>query len=352
MMYLRSASSALSAESTSWNCRSSPQSETTEPTDDSTASLAIATGERASEAEAEDSAAVKETGTKPNFNPSLFEERGFCLRQLQRKGYNKIQMSRKFKKIIIFLVAITAIFGLYFAMRSDKKRDTDEESPVPLSKIKIEEPKPEENSNQPEKIEPAEEEQIAPQIPEKFLLEIPFYSQAPLSKWDAFHEDMCEEASVLNGALYLLGKKLTKDQFEAELQKMQKAEKKEVGEWKSTTIAQLKKVSDIYFGGEIKSKIIDNPTVDDIEAEIADGNPVVVPLAGRDIGNPNFTPPGPIYHMLTVKGYDNQNFITNDVGTRKGDSYTYKKEVIMKNMHDWNEKDIHLGEKRILVLYK
>ena len=79
---------------------------------------------------------------------------------------------------------------------------------------------------------------------------------------------------------------------------------------------------------------------------------MVVPLAGRDIGNPNFTPPGPVYHMLVVKGYDAQNFITNDVGTRKGDSYVYKKNVIMKNMHDWNAKDIHLGAKRVLVLYK
>jgi hypothetical protein len=56
--------------------------------------------------------------------------------------------------------------------------------------------------------------------------------------------------------------------------------------------------------------------------------------------------------MLTIKGYDSQNFITNDVGTRKGNSYVYKKEVIMKNIHDWNEKDIYLGGKRALVLYK
>ncbi|OGI26248.1 MAG: hypothetical protein A3J76_01555 [Candidatus Moranbacteria bacterium RBG_13_45_13] len=210
--------------------------------------------------------------------------------------------------------------------------------------------------------QPASEEKIAetPELeknvpleaPEKFLLDIPFYSQAPLSKWDAFHEDMCEEASVLNAGLYLEEKKLTKDQFEAELQKMQNVEKKGIGEWKSTTIAQTKKLVDIYFEGKVKSKIIENPAIDEIEAEIAAGRPVVVPLAGREIGNPNFTPPGPVYHMLVIKGYDPQNFITNDVGTRKGNSYTYKKEVIMKNIHDWNEKDIHLGGKRVLVLIK
>lgn len=261
-------------------------------------------------------------------------------------------MIRKTGGKIFLFAAIAAIFGLYFVLRTPKKDTAQNGTLPPLSKIKMEEPKPAEQISQPEKIQPVEEEKPKPEIPEKYLLEIPFYSQAPLSKWDAFHEDMCEEASVLNAGLYLERKKLTKDQFEAELQKMQKVEKKEIGVWKSTTVAQIKKVSDIYFEGKIKSRIIDNPAVEDIEAEIAAGNPVVVPLAGRDIGNPNFTPPGPVYHMLVVKGYDVQNFITNDVGTRKGESYIYKKEVIMKNIHDWNEKDIRLGARRILVFSK
>lgn len=195
--------------------------------------------------------------------------------------------------------------------------------------------------------------------PEKFLLQMPFYSQAPFSNWDKIHEEMCEEASVLNAGLYLLGEKRSKEAFEKDLMAFKKLEEKELGDYKSNTIAEIKKITDIYFEGKIKTKIIENPTIEDIEAEIAAGlpadeagNPVVVPLAGRDIGNPNFTPPGPVYHMLVIKGYDAQNFITNDVGTRKGESYTYKKEIIMKNMHDWNPQDIHLGAKRVLVLYK
>jgi hypothetical protein len=189
-------------------------------------------------------------------------------------------------------------------------------------------------------------------LPAKFLLQIPFYSQAPLSKWDAIHEEMCEEASVLNGGLYLLGEKTSKDAFEKELMAFKEIEEKELGDYRNNTIAEIKKASDIYFAGKINSKIINNPTVEEIETEIAAGNPVVVPLAGRDIGNPNFTPPGPVYHMLVIKGYDAQNFITNDVGTRKGESYIYTKDVIMKNMHDWNPQDIHLGAKRVLILLK
>ncbi len=267
-------------------------------------------------------------------------------------------MRKGYKKPLIIVLTSALLLAGYFLF-AGKKAAPEEQTPIRDDNIAVQAQKEnsqdvKENNQAEEKsaIEPAPVESPAKNIPAKHLLEIPFYSQAPLSKWDAFHEDMCEEASVLNAALYLEGKKLAKDQFEAELQKMQDVEKKNVGEWKSTTIAQIKKVSDVYFEGKIKSKIIDNPTIDQIEAEISAGNPVVVPLSGRGIGNPNFTPPGPVYHMLVIKGYDAQNFITNDVGTRKGNSYTYPKDVIMKNLHDWNETNIHSGEKRVLVLYK
>lgn len=189
-------------------------------------------------------------------------------------------------------------------------------------------------------------------IPAKKLLAMPFYSQAPNGNWDAVHEEMCEEASLLNAGLYLQGKKLSAADYDRELLKLKDLGDETVGTWVSTTIAGTKKLSDAYFGQSLKSKIIDNPTIAEIEAEVAADHPVIVPLAGREVGNPNYTPPGPIYHMLVVKGYDEKFFITNDVGTRKGDSYVFTKKIIMDKMHDWNEKDIHLGAKKILVLYK
>jgi hypothetical protein len=270
-------------------------------------------------------------------------------------------MRSKSRLIIAFVILFAAIAALCFMLlgRKESINNIQNERPAPIAQDESDSNAP---KAEPENISIENEDQDDPAeatatetektIPEKFLLQIPFYSQAPLSKWDAFHEDMCEEASVLNGALYLENKKISKAEFEAELQKLKKLEEKELEVWKSTTVAQIKKVADIHFEGKIKSKIIDNPTIEQIEAEIAAGNPIIAPLAGRDIGNPNFTPPGPVYHMLVIKGYDFKNFITNDVGTRKGDSYFYTKEMIMKNIHDWNETDIHLGEKQILVLYK
>jgi cell division protein FtsB len=268
---------------------------------------------------------------------------------------------RQFAKISIFLAVAVLLAGYfaykkYTARRETQKVQVEQEAEQKAVLENIAEDNPEEKAenkslNTAKQTEGQASSNLT-EIPKKYLLEIPFYSQAPFANWDAFHEDMCEEASLLNAAYFLLGKKPGKDEYEAELQKMKKFEEKLLGEWKSTTIAQIKKLVDTYFEGEVKNKIIESPTVEQIEAEISQNHPVIVPLAGRDIGNPNYRQPGPIYHMLVVKGYDEKFFITNDVGTRKGDSYVYKKEVIMQNMHDWEGKDIHLGGKRVLVLYK
>ena len=72
-------------------------------------------------------------------------------------------------------------------------------------------------------------------------------------------------------------------------------------------------------------------------AELARGNLVLVPANGIKLNNPNFTPPGPDRHMLVIKGYDldSGEFITNDPGTRKGEGYRYKEEIIMGAITDY-----------------
>ena len=279
-------------------------------------------------------------------------------------------MSRKFGKIIIFVAIIVVSVTLYFTMHSRKVDNnniqTNTIAPVTQNQLEVPRAPSPENKTNYSQADPAQSNMVTaaqdkpvpqdasskPTAPAKYLLDMPFYSQAPLGKWDAVHENTCEEASVLNAGLYLLGKKISSAGFDNEMMNIIGIEKKLSINFTDSTIAETKQFSEAYFTGKLQAKIINDPTAGQIESEIATGNPVIVPLAGRDIGNPNFTPPGPIYHMLVIKGYDSQNFITNDVGTRKGNSYVYKKDVIMRNIHDWNEKDIHLGTKRVLVLMK
>jgi hypothetical protein len=74
-------------------------------------------------------------------------------------------------------------------------------------------------------------------------------------------------------------------------------------------------------------------------------------MAGRQLGNPNYKQPGPLYHMLVIKGYKkNGDFITNDSGTRKGADYIYQADVIMQAMHDWNGGKVKTGKKVMLIV--
>ncbi len=87
--------------------------------------------------------------------------------------------------------------------------------------------------------------------------------------------------------------------------------------------------------------------------ELAKGYPIIVPMAGRDLGNPYFSGEGPWYHALVIIGYDKTSFITNDPGTRRGEHYRYKYDVLMNAIHDWTgvKENIRDGRKVALVVY-
>lgn len=329
-----------------------------EPLGESTARSATAhAGGISAEATGVDSAAIADT------NSELKEPRasGVLFPHINKMSLEIVDIyMQRSVKIVIFLIIIAGLATgvlLWQGKYNIPRIETEKARLVQniQQKIVLDDLQPQSATESNSLVRPANtpDASTAPAAsPTKHLLAMPFYPQAPHGNWDAFHEDMCEEASLLNAGFYLENKKLTLEEYERELHKMKDLEEKLLGEWKSNSIADIKKVSDEYFGGQLKSKIIDNPTVSDIEHEVATGHPVIVPLAGREVGNPNYTLPGPIYHMLVIKGYNEEFFITNDVGTRKGNSYVFAKKIIMEKMHDWNKTDIHKGAKKILVLYK
>ena len=48
-------------------------------------------------------------------------------------------------------------------------------------------------------------------------------------------------------------------------------------------------------------------------------------------------PPGPERHNLVIRGYDptNGEFITNDNGTKRGEAYRYKSDVLISAIRDY-----------------
>jgi len=185
-------------------------------------------------------------------------------------------------------------------------------------------------------------------------LAVPFTSQAPTGNWEEPFQDSCEEASVLMVHEYYAGNTfavIDPKNAETSLQKIVDLENKLFGYFIDTTVSETATFAEKMYGYG-KSEIVENPTVDQIKTYLNKGEPVLVPAYGRALKNPYFVAPGPVYHMLVIRGYTKDNkFITNDPGTKHGQGYVYSFDTIMNAMHDWNEKDILTGKKAILVLH-
>lgn len=166
-------------------------------------------------------------------------------------------------------------------------------------------------------------------IPSKYLLKVAFGSQAPFGDWSEPYENACEEASIIMVQKYLEKKTLSKDEMKSEIDSAVDWEFKNWQAHKDLDSQMTLLLAKQYFG--LGGKVISGLQIDNIKKYIASGLPVIAPTAGRKLGNPNFRGAGPEYHMLVIIGYDDSQgvFITNDPGTRKGESYIYKYQTLV-----------------------
>lgn len=188
-------------------------------------------------------------------------------------------------------------------------------------------------------------------IPAEFNLDVPFTVQAPLGVWDALHDDACEEASAIMTSSFIF-KKLIPDAAYAdkEILKIVDWENTNFGFSKDTDAKKTAEILQKFYGlknVEVKYDI----ALDNIKAAVASGFPVIVPAAGRELHNPYYRAPGPLYHMLVVKGYTKDGkIITNDPGTKHGENYVYDGQVLWNAIHDWNGGDVLNGKKAMIVV--
>jgi len=178
---------------------------------------------------------------------------------------------------------------------------------------------------------------------------VTFFSQAPDGDWAQPWQEACEEASITLAYHSFLDKPLTKEQFKIDVLGLVEWEKKNFGDYVSTTVEQTGEMLKGYFGFT-DFRILEKPTVDDLKTELAAGHIIVAPFAGRLLKNPFYSGEGPYYHMMVLKGYDQKNFITNDVGTKRGLNFIYPYATIMYAMHDYLPTAIETAPARVIVL--
>lgn len=188
------------------------------------------------------------------------------------------------------------------------------------------------------------------------LYNVPFTSQAPLARWnDPKQQDGCEEASALMAVAWARHKSFAPKQAEKEIIAIANFELKKYGGYQDTSAEDtVKRIFKSYFNYNNATTTAIRSTHDIIE-ELKRGNLVIAPVNGQKLKNPNYKRPGPERHMLLIKGYDftKQEFITNDSGTRKGNNYRYKIDVLENAIRDYltgDKKPIKEIKKNIIII--
>ncbi len=198
----------------------------------------------------------------------------------------------------------------------------------------------------------AESDLASKPIPKELQLVVPFTPQAPTANWDELHNEACEEASIIMANAYFNNiTSLPPTTVEKEISKLTEYQKKTFGYYLSITTPEAARMTEEVYGLKAEMKTM---TEQVIKQALSNGQLVILPANGQMLGNPYFTAPGPIYHMLVITGYDGSTFITNDPGTRRGHNYKYDYKTLYEATGNWNHNthEVDLSDKRIIIVSK
>lgn len=263
------------------------------------------------------------------------------------------KLSRHYLPIVLLLALI---FGFYAFEKNQKKikKELLEEEPL-AEKVSTEKPK---KLTEEAVISPKAVPSTSPpvkvateKLPDKIKIDVPFVSQAPFGIWDEYHEEACEEAALLMLVHFLNKDILDKDSAEKELQALIAFQIKNYGDYKDSNVAQTIRLAEDFYGLKNLKAVYDF-SLEEMKKYLAQGQPVIVPTAGRLLKNPNFTSPGPWYHNLVLVGFEKGAIITNDPGTRKGEGYRYEEKLLYSAIHDFtgDKEKIETGRKAMIVV--
>lgn len=182
-------------------------------------------------------------------------------------------------------------------------------------------------------------------------LPVPFTVQAPHGNWDLPYQEACEEAAALMAIRYAFGNPiLSPDDADAAILDLVRTNAEILRlPFDQTAEEVMRLIHEI--DDRIGVRLLHDPTIEALQRELSSGNVVLVPAAGRKLGNPFFRRPGPLYHMLVLRGYTEDGyFITNDPGTKRGEEYLYPFARIMEANGDWASGGPDMSRKVVIVV--
>ena len=258
-------------------------------------------------------------------------------------------MNKKIKIFLIIFVLITLGF-IFYSNRIKIKElffENKVELPNEISRNEINSSGAdleEDNSNENVEVileSPKQDDknEIVPNPPSQtkteINLKVPFIIQSPDQKWEGIYKEACEEASLLMVYGFLENKDITVDFAMTQIAEMINWGNENITESEDLTADQTLELARGFY--KLSGEVVKLNSIDDIKKIVSGGSPVILPALGRELKNPNFKVPGPIYHMLVVKGFTKDGLIiTNDPGTRKGKDYLYNPEILFNAIADWD----------------
>jgi len=207
-----------------------------------------------------------------------------------------------------------------------------------------------------ETIAPEPTKILSSGLPNKHQIKTVFVPQSPEKNWDQPWQDACEEASLLTVDYFYKNITSTDPQtIKNDLLKIFDFETQQ-SFTHDVNIDQMSLVAQKYLN--YSTKIITDPTIEDLKKYLSQDIPVIVPANGKTLyqENKHFKEGGPYYHNLVILGYDDTNnkFTVHDVGTQFGAYFKYSYSLLMQSIHDFpvskQKEDINQGDKKVLIL--
>ena len=234
------------------------------------------------------------------------------------------------KYFIIFIIGIVIAAAGYFLASYINRKDTQLVMGNKVQQV-IPEDVPVEIQKNPEEKNEQSQESGKENVPQKIEQKVAFMAQAPFGNWkDPIFENGCEEAAMIMAYEWIKGTPIiSAKEAQDKIKKLTAFEDKTLGYDTDTDINDIQIIFRDFFHYS-NVDVRENITLPDIINEIQKGNIILVPTFGRVLNNPNYTPPGPVTHMLVIIGYDPdiKKFIANDSGTKHGRDYQYSENVL------------------------
>lgn len=171
-------------------------------------------------------------------------------------------------------------------------------------------------------------------------LTVPFTSEIPDGEWKAPWNNACEEAAVTMADQYYRGvKTLTKAQSKKLMLPLFGIEDRLFGYHADTDATETAKIINEYTG--FSARIVENPTLEAITAELAAGRPVLTFHHAKSLIAENnrlrFRRDGSYYHVILLVGFDDakKQFIVHDTGDHAGSYIRYSYGAVMGSLHDF-----------------